>query len=432
MIKSSGNMSRICLCLILVVLFTGELFSQDTGKDQEKFLDAEYFLMLEDFSDALPYYTQLYANYPDNAYLAYRIGICYLNIQGQKHKALDALEIATKKISNNYVEGSLNQTTAPNTAWYFLAMAYRINYEFEKAGKAFLNYRETLNEDEIDNIKFINHEISVCNNAKSFIANPVKYSEINIGDQFNDSNSNFNPVFSFDTSKFAFMSSLKFYDAVFFSFKVKDKWSSPINITPEIQSDGDLYISCLAADGNMLCLSKDDNNDSDLYFSEYDGISWSAAKPFGKNINTKYWESHAFIIEDGSAMIFSSDRPGGYGGLDLYISIRQTDGKWGEPENMGPGINTAYNEDRAFMIDEGKQLFFCSQGHYNMGGFDLFKSKKLSDGNWSKPENLGYPINTPDDDIFFMPLNDGSGGYISGLRKGAGYGREDIYLVTFK
>ncbi|MFP4489549.1 MAG: hypothetical protein ACLFN1_09630, partial [Bacteroidales bacterium] len=120
------------------------------------------------------------------------------------------------------------------------------------------------------------------------------------------------------------------------------------------------------------------------------------------------------------------------GGLDLYICYKNEDGKWGTARNLGPEINTPFNEDRAFLINNGKQLFFCSQGHYSMGGFDLFKSERSEHGKWARPENLGYPINDPDDNVFFMPVNNGHSGYISAFREGKGYGKEDIYLLIFK
>ncbi len=426
-------MTRLLISLLLTLFVGGNLASQNLKKDQETFLEAEYFLMFEDYNDALPYYLELKKAYPDNYNLSYRIGICYLGIPGQKHKSIEHLEAATRNSEASYREGSLQQTTAPYTSWYFLGNAYRINYQFNKAKDAYKKYRKTLLEDDTDNILFIDHQIKVCDNAKNLMASPVEFEEENIGEPFNDSYNNFNPIISSDGSSFAYMSSLKFYDAVFYSFKEKGRWSSPVNITPDLMSDGDLYISCLADNGKSLYLSKDNDNESDIYVSKYDGTRWSAAEPVkGRNINTKYWESHASVTRDGSAMIFASDRPGGQGGLDLYISYRKDNGSWGNPVNLGPEINTPFNEDRAFLIDNGKQLFFCSQGHYSMGGFDLFRSAKPENGRWSKPENLGYPVNSPDDDVFFMPVDKGKSGYISVLREGKGYGKKDIYLITFK
>ena len=425
-------MNRVLISLFLILIINVDLLPQNLKKDQETFLEAEYFLMFEDYNDALPYYLELYKTYPENNNLAYRIGISYLGIAGRKHLAIDYLEKAAKNSEASYREGSLRQPTAPYTAWYFLGNAYRINYQFEKAKEAYRKYRETLLKDDTDNILFIEHQIRVCDNAKSIMENPVKYEEENIGEQFNDENNNFNPVISSNGSRFAYMSSLKFYDAVLFSYKEKNRWSDPVNITPDLKSDGDLYISCLADNGNTLYMSKDNDIESDIYFSRYDGVKWSPAEPVSDVINTSYWESHAFVTEDGSAMVFASNRPGGMGGLDLYISYKNDRGGWGQPVNLGPDINTPFNEDRAFLINNGKQLFFCSQGHYNMGGFDLFRSEELENNNWSKPENLGYPINSSDDDVFFMPVNNGRSGYISVHREGRGYGKEYIYLIKFK
>jgi len=425
-------MNRVLISLFLILIINVDLLPQNFKKDQETFLEAEYFLMFEDYNDALLYYLELYKTYPENNNLAYRIGISYLGIAGRKHLAIEYLEKAAKNSEASYREGSLRQTTAPYTAWYFLGNAYRINYQFEKAKEVYRKYRETLLKDDTDNILFIEHQIRVCDNAKSIMENPVKYEEENIGEQFNDENNNFNPVISSDGSRFAYMSSLKFYDAVLFSYKEKNRWSDPVNITPDLKSDGDLYISCLADNGNTLYMSKDNDIESDIYFSRYDGVKWSPAEPVSDVINTSYWESHAFVTEDGSAMVFASNRPGGMGGLDLYISYKNDRGGWGQPVNLGPDINTPFNEDRAFLINNGKQLFFCSQGHYNMGGFDLFRSEELENNNWSKPENLGYPINSSDDDVFFMPVNNGRSGYISAHREGRGYGKEDIYLIKFK
>lgn len=424
-------MARAITCLLLVVLTTGNVLPQNYRKSQEAFLEAEYFLMFEDYSDALPYYTRLFEEFPDNYNIAYKIGLCYLNIPGKKNLSVDYLESAARNSAAIYREGSLKQTTAPYEAWYFLGNAYRINFQFEKAKEAFKKYSETLLPDDTDNILFIQHQMQVCDNARELMAKPVKFTEENLGEQFNDSYANFNPVISADGKSLAYMTSLKFYDAVFYARYEKNMWTSPINITPDIQSDGDLYISSFSTDGSTLYLSRDDNNNSDIFRSIFDGTKWSAAEILNKNINTKYWESHAVTSADGRSMIFSSNRPGGFGGLDLYISYMGQDGEWGAAINLGPEINTPFNEDRAFLSNNDNTLYFCSQGHYNMGGYDIFRSEIAPNGQWSKPENLGYPLNTPDDETFYMPVNPKKG-YIPLHREGKGFGKEDIYLVTFK
>jgi tetratricopeptide (TPR) repeat protein len=424
-------MGKKVVCLIITVVFALQLFSQDIKTLQDSFLEADYFFMYEDYSDALPTYLQLYEKMPENANIAFRIGVCYLNIDGKKNLAISYLEAASKNISAKHKDGTVSQIAAPYDALYELGNAYRINYQFDKAKEAYGKYKETLLSDDTENINFIDHEIKVCDNAKNLIARPVEFTAENMGNLFNDEKSNFNPVISADGKSFGFMVSLKFYDAIMFTRLINGKWMTPVNISPDLQVDGDLYISCLSSDGKMLFLSVSDKYNSDLYYSTYDGIKWSKAVKLNKNINTKSWESHAFISDDSNYLVFASDRPGGLGGLDIYISKKEN-GDWGPAVSLGPEINTPFNEDRPFLINNGKTLFFASQDHDNIGGYDIFRSDMQSNGIWSKPLNLGYPLNTPDDNIFFMPVGDGKTGYISIFREADSLGKEDIYKITFK
>ena len=320
-------MSKRAVCLLFTIVSIIPAYAQESKELQEPFLEAEYFLMNEDYSDALALYLQLYEKLPENANLAYCIGVCYLNIPSKKNLSVEYLENATKNMSAKHKEGTINQIAAPYDALFELGKAYRINYRFDKAKESFSKYLATLLPDDHENIDFVKHEIEVCNMAKDLIANPVTFTEENIGEIFNDEKSNFNPLISADGKSFAYMVALKFYDAVMFSRLVNGKWTPPVNITPELQSDGDFYISCLSADGKLLFLSKDDGENSDIYMSSYNGMSWSKTIKLNKNINTKYWESHGFISEDGNQLIFASDRPGGFGGLDLYISLK-VNGDW--------------------------------------------------------------------------------------------------------
>ena len=424
-------MSKRALCLVFTIVLLLPVHAQENRELQDTFLEAEYFFMNEDYSDALTYYLQLFEKIPDNANLAYCIGVCYLNIPSRKNLSVDYLEFASKNMSAKHKEGLITQTSAPYNTLYELGKAYRINYKFDKAKETFTKYLATLLPDDHENIDFVKHEIEVCETAKDLISEPVNYTEENAGEIFNDEKSEFNPIISADGKSFAFMVSLKFYDAVMYSKLVNGKWSPPVNITPDLQSDGDFYISCLSGDGKLLFLSKDDNENSDIYMSSLQGTVWTKAIRLNKNINTKYWESHGFLSEDGNQLIFASDRPGGFGGLDLYVS-HKTDGDWAPAVNLGPEINTPFNDDRPFLINNGKTIFFSSQGHENIGGYDLFRSDMQTNGIWSIPENLGYPVNTPDDDIFFMPLPDGKSGYYSRFKESGGYGKEDIYKITFK
>ncbi|MEI6048558.1 MAG: hypothetical protein WCS03_06635 [Bacteroidota bacterium] len=424
-------MSKRAACLFVATVFYLSGYAQDNKNLQDTFLEAEFFFINEDYPDAIINYLQLYEKLPENSNLAYRIGVCYLNIPGKKNLSVDYLETASKNISAKHKEGTINEVAAPYDVLYDIGKAYRINYMFDKAKEAFKKYEGTLLPDDRDNLEFIKHEIEVCDRAKDLIAKPVAFTEENLGEPFNDEKANFNPLISADGKSFAYMVSLKFYDAVMFSRLANGKWTAPVNITPELQSDGDFYISCLSADGKLLFLSKDDNYNSDIFTSSFNGTRWSKTVKLNKNINTKYWESHGFISEAGDQLIFASDRPGGFGGLDLYVS-HKVNGDWGPTVNLGPEINTQFNEDRPFLINNGKSLFFSSQGHENIGGYDIFRTDLQSNSLWSDPKNLGYPINTTDDNFFFMPTGDGKSGYYSIFKESGGLGKENIYKITLR
>lgn len=424
-------MSKRIIILAFIALFPPDLHPQDQRTQQEAFLEAEYFFLNEDFEDALPIYLQIYEKMPDNANLAYRIGVCYLNITGKKNLATGYLESASKKISSRRKEGKLSQVAAPYDALYQLGISYRINHQFDKAKDAFERYRKTLLKEDKENLYFIDHEIKVCENAKQLIEKPVDFSTENMGAGFNDAFDDFNPVISADGKTFVFMKALPFYDAVMFSRFVDGKWTSPVNIVSELGIDGDHVVSSLSSDGRILFFSGDDNYNSDLLYSTFDDTKWSMAVKLNKNINTKYWESHGFISEDGNYLVFSSDRPGGFGGLDLYISKKEN-GDWGPAVNMGPDVNSKLNEDRPSLINNGKILFFASQNHDNMGGYDILRTEMQENGLWKKPQNPGYPFNTTDDDIFFMPVDEGRSGFVSIFRQTEGEGKQDIYRITFK
>lgn len=424
-------MARKKVLLFIFILLPFYLFAQENKPLQDIFIEAEYFFMTGDYADALPYYMRIYEQLPENANIAYRIGECYLNISGKKNLSTDYLEVAARNLSAKHKEGSVNQVSAPYDALYDLGQAYLVNFRFEKAKEAFKKYSGTLLPDDRENREFVDQQIKSCETAPGLISKPVSFTEENMGASINDEKSNFNPVISADGKTFAFMSSMKFYDAIMLSRLVNGKWSISENITPELMSDGDMYISCLSSDGTKLFLSKDDDYNSDIYTSSFDGIRWGTTEPLNKNINTKYWESHGFVSEDGNLLVFASDRPGGFGGLDLYMS-KKVDGNWGPAVNMGPELNTPFNEDRPFLINKAKTLFFSSQGHKNMGGYDLFKSELQTNSLWNEPENLGYPLNTPDDNLFFMPSSNGRSGYYSIFKDSGGSGKDDIYHITLK
>jgi hypothetical protein len=193
--------------------------------------------------------------------------------------------------------------------------------------------------------------------------------------------------------------------------------------------DADVYPVALSYDGTEMILYFDDDYIGNLYYSRMEDGLWTPATKLGENISTKYWESHACFSKDGQSLYFTSNRKGTHGGLDIYLSEKQADGKWGPPVNLGSSINTRYNEESPYISEDGQTLYFSSYGHYNMGGYDIFYSKKNPEGTWAEPVNIGYPINTTDDDLFFQPFDKGNAAYYA-VYSPSGIGQHDIYYMN--
>jgi outer membrane protein OmpA-like peptidoglycan-associated protein/tetratricopeptide (TPR) repeat protein len=395
---------------------------------KEYFLDAEYFLAQEEYVDALHDYLELYNNgYKENANINYRIGICYLNIPGQKEKAIDYLLESLKSISPKYKESTLKQTNAPIDAYLYLGNAYRVNSQLSKAIEIYNHYKELAGTS--GETKFADQQITACNTAIRFMDNPLKVRITNLGDSINGTSSNFKAVISGDGHTMAFMNELPFYKAVYVSHYKGTGWSAPVNITPQIQSDGDQYVTCISSDGTQLYLTREDAFNSDIYVSHFQNGKWSKSEPVsGQEINTKYWESHASVSKNGKTMYFTSNRKDGLGEMDIYRSTLQGSGQWSAPVNLGSVINTSLNEDTPFITESDSILYFSSQGHENMGGYDIFRSRLSLSGQWSAPENIGYPYNTTDDDLFYYPWHNARIIYASLIRPD-GLGKEDVYAI---
>jgi outer membrane protein OmpA-like peptidoglycan-associated protein/tetratricopeptide (TPR) repeat protein len=414
------------LCFVPVISRTQPL---DENLLREYFLDAEFFLAEEEYIDALYDYTELYNNgFKDNANINYRIGICYLNIPGQKERSISFFLESIKNLKNNNRDSEFREEKAPMDAYLYLGNAYRVNNMLDKAIEAYNSYKEMLPSSDKAGLDYVNHEIEACHSARQFIDNPVEIRKTNLGKPINGNSSNFKAVISGDGKSLLYMNELPFYDAVYYSVLKDGIWTDPVNITPQLQSDGDQYVTSVSYDGTTLYLTKEDNFNSDIYFSKLKDSIWQAAVPVSNKINTKYWESHASISKDGNTLYLASNRRGGFGGTDIYKSILNEEGEWSKPENLGSVINTSLNEDTPFITEDGKVLYFSSQGHGNMGGYDIFKSTTDESGTWSKPENLGYPVNTTDDDLFYYPWKNGRVAYMS-VFEAEGLGKEDIYQI---
>lgn len=413
--------------LFFVSTFNLSLFSQSKIENKNSFYLAESSILFEDYKEALPLYLRLLRIYPKNANFMYRVGQCYINTPGEKDKAMTYLQNAVKNINPKYKEGKFTETGAPYDALYYLANSYRINNLIDKALETYELFKKNMNTDVYDTA-VVNLQIRSCLNAKKLNTTPLFIKEINLGDMVNEARAEFNPVVADDESMIVFSRSEAFYDAMYYSLKVNGKWGGPVNMNDILKIDRDIYPTSLSSDGKELYVYSSADYDGNIYTTRFENNTWTPLVKLNDNINTKYWESHATISHDNRKLYFTSNRKGTIGGLDIYVSKRDTVGRWGVATNLGPTINTPYNEESPFLTKDDKTLFFSSTGHYNMGGYDVFYSTILDNGEWSVPLNAGVPINTTDDDVFFKPENDGYLGYISKDLPG-GFGMADLYRI---
>ena len=411
---------------LILVISTG-MYSQSRTENKMNFHDAESWILFEDYREALPLYQELLRIYPENSNFKYRIGQCFLNLPGEKEKAIAFLEDAVKNINPEYREGNFRETRAPYDALYYLANAYRIDNRLDKAVSTYKLFREKL-DPEVYDTTVVAFQIQSCLNAKVLMASPIYIREDNLGNNVNGSSSEYNPVVSDDETMLVYSKSLPFYDAILYSTRVNNVWTEPRNMNEILKIDRNIYPASLSADGKVLYLYNSENYDGNIFTTTFSNGTWSPVTRLNDNINTKYWESHAVVSHDNKKLYFTSNRKGTLGGLDIYVSRRDSTGDWGTAVNLGPVINTVYNEETPFLSRDDRTIFFSSRGHLNMGGHDIFYSTVLNNGEWSVPLNAGYPLNSTDDDIFFMPLNQGYEGYFSKFNPD-GFGRQDIYRL---
>lgn len=410
------------------ILFWATLSSNAQTKMEleETYKDANSYFYFEDYEEALSLFLQVYRQQPDNANLNYKIGFCYLNIPGSKDKSIQYLKKATQNITKNYKEESILETKAPVDAIFYLGNAYFINNQIDNALTQYKKFTELTAGKSQWNIEYLNHQINTAKNSTILQRNPVNFLQVNLGENINDRFSNFNAVLSGDGKTIAFTTKRRFYQAVFISNLTSNgDWSAPKNITLDLQVDGNCSTLSLSYDGTELYLFKDDNHDGNIYVSRLKNGKWAPMIKLNKNINSESYETHACVSSDGKYLYFTSNRKGGYGDLDIYVSERISIDDWGVPKNLGSNINTKLNENTPFLSNDGTMLYFSSEGHNNVGGYDIFISQVNSKEEWTTPINLGYPINSTDDNLFYFPIGNGSQGLIS-LFDSDGFGEQDI------
>jgi hypothetical protein len=412
---------------LLLSAFCISGFSQDETAE-DFFEDGDFFFAREDFSEAAYLYRQVLRFEPDNHNVHFKLGMAYINIEGQEAEGIDHFLKATENTSFKYRKNYYPEKRAPHHSWFFLGNAYRINNQLEEALDAYNTFTSPKDFEKKYNIGVTEKEIKAVGRAKIIQDAPLDLYKFCFEEPINSTGKEYNAVISADERVLVWMNSQKFYEAILMSVKQDGKWSNPINITPQVGSDGEMIPTGLSKDGTELLLVKRGEFDSDIYYSYYDGIFWTRAEPMKGSINSNFTEDHASFYPDGQKIIFSSDRRGSLGGLDVWLSNKLKDGTWGEPVNAGPEINTELDETSAYISPDEKIFVFSSKGHFNMGGYDIFACDINLDGSFGSAFNIGYPINTTNNNDFFIPLKDGNSGVYS-MRGDEGVGGKDIWFV---
>lgn len=437
----------ILICSLSVTSVS--VFAQDNSKEIKRIEKlANGHFDVDEFADALPLLLRLDSLKPNDAQTLYKIGVSYYNA----HDQFDSFKYFDRVRGMDFHKDH-------HMLDYYLGVSLHLNNKFEEAISALEKYKsEFLSDSKYKahvlvgaslvelTVEDIDKEIAECRFAKELVKNPIKVKIENLGPSVNTADPEYAPVISADETKLIFTArrhttsggekdfadNLHFED-VYISYHNGDKWTTAENMGATINTDDHDASIGLSPDGQELFLYKSDvKNEAsgDIYLSELDGKSWKAPVKLSENVNTLGMENHASITSDESFLYFTSNKPGGQGGLDIYVSKKLPDNTWGLPTSLGSEINTKYDEEAPFINPDGRTLYFSSKGHKSMGGFDIFKSVyNEKSKTWSAPENLGYPINTSADDIFFVWTPDGKKAYFSSYRAG-GYGHEDIYVLT--
>ncbi len=211
-------------------------------------------------------------------------------------------------------------------------------------------------------------------------------------------------------------------------------WQTPVSISPNINSEFNEGTCSISADGRTLiftnCQGRKGVGRCDLYISYKEGVEWSVPENLGREVNSRSWDSQPSLSADGRQLFFISDRAGGVGKKDIWMSEKDREGNWTQARNLGPGVNTPEDEVSPFIHVNGTTLFFASEGYPGFGGFDIYSTEK-TDTSWSEPKNLGYPINTHEDQLSLFVSTSGERGYYS-FEKINSEGRKESFLYQFE
>jgi outer membrane protein OmpA-like peptidoglycan-associated protein len=385
------------------------------------------------YTEALALYQQAYALNPNNAGLNLKMGLCNLNGRFH-HRALPFFEKAYALDANT------------PRIHFLLGFGHQLNAEWDKAVAEYDLHKASISRSVPDAEPMYNtadQRIAECQHGKAFQAKPTNGQVSNMGPTINSEVADYGVLITADGERMMFTSrrsnstggkinkaTNEYFEDIYGCRKTENGWSEPLPLPAPVNSVINDASVGLFNDGRTMIIYRDVQGTGDLYESKREGDSWSEPVPMGENINSPDNETSAWFSFDRKQLFFVSDREGGIGGQDIWMSRwDETASSWGPATNLGPSVNTFEDEDGVFIHPDGRTLYFSSKGHDCMGGYDVFKSV-LTDGKWSKAQNLGWPVNSPDDDLFFVLTANGTTGYFSSVRPN-GLGEDDIYRVDF-
>lgn len=450
-----NRIKHILLLTLVIALpaLSNAQCAMDKAEFKREFTEGNRLMDEKFFNQALSVWLRLVGECPDNANVNYKVGLCYLNSNYNRALALPYLEKANASINKNWDYYDPNEAGAPLEAVFYLGQAYHLNEECEKATAQFGKFKASVNKKHYL-IPMADRYVQWCENYEQLVQDPVKCEISNIGDVINGEYSEYSAVLSVDEGSMFFTSRRirkdssnrgitsdldgKYYEDIYVAYKDADgNWMEPEIFQYSTTANAHEATISVTIDGQTLFLYKDeDGNGGDIYQSKLIGDTWTYPEKLGSDINTKGWETHVSQSADGNTLYFVSDRKGGMGGRDIYRCVKLPTGEWSKALNVGAPINTEYDEDATFLHPDGKTLYFSSNGHRTMGGFDIFKTTlEISDdnpnGTWTEPINIGYPINTVDDDAFYVVSADDKRGYYASI-KADGMGEKDIYMIEYE
>ncbi len=407
----------------------------EKSEDQIKMFNAQQLFYSGAYAAAMNVYTDVLKSRPNDANIIFHIAECLFGI-AQYTQALDNAKKAKS------IDPKANENIS-----LLLGKLYFMDGKLDDALAEFTAYKTLVGEGKKAKESDIDVFISQVTKAKDLMSKPVNVKIENVGDVINSEYDDKNPSITADGKTMIFTSrrpgrssaldvegDKKYFEDVYIARwdSIKKKWMDSELLPGAINTEGHDACTSIAPDGKTIFVYKNDmegeSRGGDIYSSKISSSGkWGLPKSMGSPINTTYFEGGACISPDGNSIYFVSERPTGFGHADIYMSKRNAKKDWDVPVNLGPDVNSAEDEGGIFLAPDGKTLFFSSNGMNSMGGYDLFKTVN-ENGKWSKPVNLGYPINTLDNDMSLTLSVDAQTGYFTSDRKG-GLGDLDLYKI---